>query len=119
MNMQKRDWPFHALWRSLLDMRLRIRELREAKGWNQTQLGERAGYSQSKISRLERGVKIELDVLANVAQALEVAEIRVFDFSDADELSSAIDLLGALDIGWQRAIVDMATKARASSKPAA
>lgn len=34
----------------------KIKNLREAKGLNQTQLGEAAGLPQSHISRLERGI---------------------------------------------------------------
>jgi putative transcriptional regulator len=55
---------------------LRVRELRRALGWNQTELGYRAGTSPSTISHLENGNHIpNLRLLARVAAALGV-EVR-------------------------------------------
>jgi transcriptional regulator with XRE-family HTH domain len=55
---------------------LRVRELRRALGWNQTELAYRAGTSPSTISHLENGNHIpNLRFLARVAAALSV-EVR-------------------------------------------
>ena len=43
-------------------IRLRIRELREAKGWSQAELAERAGTRQATISEYETGTTTRPDV---------------------------------------------------------
>ena len=53
---------------------LRIAELRQLKGWSQSELARRSGVPQSTISRLELrqvGV-VGLDVLEKLANALGV-----------------------------------------------
>ena len=54
---------------------LRIREMREVKGWSQVELGKRAGVRQATISHLESGnaKAVDLTVLEKVAKALGVA----------------------------------------------
>ncbi|MGB6162700.1 MAG: helix-turn-helix transcriptional regulator [Pseudonocardiaceae bacterium] len=50
-----------------------VRLMREARGWTQSDLADRSGYSQPTISRLERGTSRaarDTVVLADVAQAL-------------------------------------------------
>jgi transcriptional regulator with XRE-family HTH domain len=52
-------------------LRVRIRELREAKGLSQQALGDLAGVRQATISRLESGITqgidfVTLEALANV-----------------------------------------------------
>lgn len=53
---------------------IRVREVREARGWTQAQLAERADCAQSKISYLETGrtQRIDLPLLERVAKALGV-----------------------------------------------
>jgi transcriptional regulator with XRE-family HTH domain len=53
---------------------VRIREIREAKGWTQELLAERAGTRQATISDLETGRtgRVDLDLLERIATALEV-----------------------------------------------
>ena len=52
---------------------LRIRELRERKGWSQAELGRRAGLNHSVVSRAERGeAAITVSTLEKVAKALGV-----------------------------------------------
>lgn len=48
-----------------------IRELRTARGWNQTKLAEAAGISQGTLSRIERGESVSS--LAGTMAALERA----------------------------------------------
>ena len=54
-------------------IRLRILELRRARGWSQAELARRAGVRQATISRLESGAatKLDLGVLERLAGALE------------------------------------------------
>lgn len=52
----------------------RIRQAREAKGWLQADLADRAGYDTTAISLWERGKhSIGIVKLADVAQALDVS----------------------------------------------
>ena len=51
-----------------------IKRLREKRGWSQTQLAERAGLTQSHVSRLENGEHSPTHLtLSKLAEALEVA----------------------------------------------
>lgn len=53
---------------------LRVRELREAKGLTQAQLGEKAGIRAATISRIEGGrvSGVEFATLEKLARALDV-----------------------------------------------
>lgn len=59
---------------------LRLRELRERRGWSQAELGRRAGIAQSIVNRLESGQtrSPSLDTLEQLAQALGVAPGSLF-----------------------------------------
>lgn len=66
-------------------MKNRIRELREALGWSQTDLGEAVGVA----SRVRRFLAIEKDkhdpsirLAARIAQALDASLEEAFDLSD-------------------------------------
>ena len=53
----------------------RIRKYRRHKGWSQEQLGEMVHFSQSKISKIERGERGDWDSLSDlrlIAKALGV-----------------------------------------------
>ena len=53
---------------------LRLRELRDAKGWSQSELARRSGVAQYTISRLEAGDQesVNLAQLEKLANALGV-----------------------------------------------
>lgn len=55
-------------------IRVRILELRVAKGWSQAELAVRAETRQATISDLETGKsrRVEIDLLERLAEALEV-----------------------------------------------
>jgi transcriptional regulator with XRE-family HTH domain len=54
-------------------MELRVKELREEKGWNQTVLGYHAGLSPSQISLIENGKRNPTaETLLGIARALGV-----------------------------------------------
>lgn len=56
-------------------IRVRLRELRQARGWSQQELGERAAVKQATISELETGKTQRADfaVLDRLAGALQVS----------------------------------------------
>ncbi len=53
---------------------LRLRELRNAKGWTQAQLADAAGVTRATVNRLEnrRPASIDFEVLERLAKALGV-----------------------------------------------
>lgn len=53
---------------------LRVRELREAKGWSQSELARRAEVRQATLSAIENGqtASVAFDVLDRLAAALGV-----------------------------------------------
>ena len=62
-------------------IRLRVRELREAKGWTQEELARRAETRQATISDYEPGAtnRPDLDILDRVARALGVEPGALFE----------------------------------------
>lgn len=53
---------------------MRLRELRQAKGWSQEKLEEYSGVTRSQIGRIERGeVKPRLETILKLCQALGVS----------------------------------------------
>jgi transcriptional regulator with XRE-family HTH domain len=69
-------------------MSLRIRELREARGWSQVELAERTGVRQATISTLETGKGRRLqDVLGKVAEALDVPPAKLLGDSAPEKRS--------------------------------
>jgi transcriptional regulator with XRE-family HTH domain len=57
-----------------------IRRLREARGWNQVELGHHADLSVSLISRIERGLRSpSVATLAKISDALEVDIVDLFE----------------------------------------
>lgn len=53
-------------------MTLKIREVREQRGWTQEDLADASDVSLSTIHRAEEGANVRLDTLALIAQALGV-----------------------------------------------
>ena len=54
-----------------------VRDLRERRGWSQSQLADAAGMTQSAVARFEAGGTVPtLPVLERLAQALDV-ELKV------------------------------------------
>lgn len=48
----------------------KIREARRARGWSQTELGERSGVSRPTIARVEANNDVTTTTIAKIAQAL-------------------------------------------------
>jgi DNA-binding Xre family transcriptional regulator len=64
-------FPYIAL---MAPTRIRLKELREARGWTQLELAERAGVRQATISEMETGraKRVGLDTLDRLARTLKV-----------------------------------------------
>ncbi|MFR5267178.1 helix-turn-helix transcriptional regulator [Clostridium sp.] len=73
-----------------IDIKNRIKELRELKLLTQEDLGKRTGLPQTKVSRIESDSgfeKTRIWQLQKIAAALNVEIIELFDLSDMTENS--------------------------------
>lgn len=62
---------------------MRIKELREAKGWSQTKLAEESGLSQSFIHAIEAGKKSPtMRSLWKLSKALGVPISEIIEFKE-------------------------------------
>jgi len=66
--------PYASAYPQRMTIRLRVRELREARGWSQAELATSADVRQATISKIETGgiSAIHLDTLDRIARALGV-----------------------------------------------
>ena len=69
----------------------RVRKYRRQKGWSQDQLGAMVGFSQSKISKIERGDWDSLSDLRLIAKALGVKLKELIDDGDDSDEKEAVD----------------------------
>ncbi len=58
-------------------IRLRVRELREAKGWSQRELAKASGLRQATISQIEASESASLAEIEKLADALGVNAIAL------------------------------------------
>ena len=58
-----------------MPLEIRVKELREVRGWSQAELARRAGVRPTTLGLIEKGKarRIDLDALERLAQALDVA----------------------------------------------
>lgn len=96
-------------------MRIRISELRKAKGISQSDLAARIGISGPYLHQLEKGVrKITMERQKEIADALDVDPRDLVDFSSSDEqieqIMNAFNRASASDramiLSWAQAILD-------------
>lgn len=68
-----------------------IKKYREAKGWNQTELAERMGYSdKSMVSKVESGeVDLNLSRILKFAEVLEVPADALMGFEISEAFNEA------------------------------
>lgn len=58
----------------------RVRALREANGWSQEELADRAGLHRTYVSAVERAVRNPtLTVIERIAKALEISLSELFE----------------------------------------
>ncbi|WP_424967309.1 helix-turn-helix domain-containing protein [Dinoroseobacter sp. S375] len=106
--------PCHYYGRALamrkfysVPMALRIRELREAKGWTQADLAARANMSRSQLAMIERETRPANTLRLNaIAKALGVAPERLF--SEGGPEAQIMDLMRSLSEEDRAAIVHLA-----------
>ncbi len=60
---------------------VRLRELRDARGWTQLELADRAGVTRATVSRIEGGkvASLDLEVFDKLAKALDVHPAVLID----------------------------------------
>ena len=65
----------------------KIKELRKARGWSQTELGQRLGIQKSAVSKYERGAitKFSQEQLKEIADVFGVSPAVLFGYSE-DEI---------------------------------
>jgi transcriptional regulator with XRE-family HTH domain len=102
-----------------------LRSLRAAKGWDQQTLASTAGVDPSVISRLERGLQVDLkaSVLVALAHALDVPVDSLIAtpyqhsaLGAVAELTAAMAALTALSAAHQRQVAAL-VRAYVSSMP--
>ncbi|MCA8959319.1 MAG: helix-turn-helix domain-containing protein, partial [Planctomycetes bacterium] len=70
----------------MLDIGQQIKKLREERRITGKELARLIGLSQSQMSRLEQGQRrIDTEILAKIARALEVSPAQFFDAAGAEE----------------------------------
>ena len=80
-------WSCQGLWRK--NMKIRISEIRKARGMTQPQLAERAGLtSYTLVQRYERGTRLPgVDIALRLARALQTTVEELFVLEDGDQPS--------------------------------
>lgn len=72
----------------------RLKKAREIRGWNQSELGEKAGMPASSIAHFETGTrKPSFDSLRRLANALEMTTDFLLGRADSPDLAQAGDPL--------------------------
>jgi transcriptional regulator with XRE-family HTH domain len=85
-----------------------VRDLREAKGWSQTQLAREAGMTQPAVARFEAGGTIPtLHVLQRLARALDAnLTVTVTAHTDVRSSRSGLGRGGGVSDERDRSILD-------------
>ncbi len=67
--------------RAMTPVTVRVREIREQRGWSQAELAKRSGVSVVALNRLEKGRTkgVTFDTLDRLARALEVHAAVLID----------------------------------------
>lgn len=66
--------------------RLRVKEIREFKGFTCQYIADRAGISKVEVNRIERGLRDpKSQVLFRISQALEVPYEEIYEIIDVEK----------------------------------
>ena len=70
-------------YKTYLKIGLNILHYRKERGLTQEQLAEMTNYSRNHIQKIETAVSIpSVDALLDIAEALEIAPCKLFEFKD-------------------------------------
>lgn len=92
-------------------MRLKIKQIRKAKGVTQARLASEIGISQSYLAQIENGDRpLKAKVQKAIADALDAnpAEIIDWDAPERDEIEELNELFDSLPPEGRRMLLDMA-----------
>lgn len=97
----------------------RIRKMRKAHKLSQEELAERADISVTHMSHIETGnTKLSLQVLVDIAQALEVRTDDLLNESNTDSANTALEeissVLESCTASQSKVIVDLVKAAKLS-----
>lgn len=88
-------------------MALRIKELREARGWTQDDLAAKANISRSQLAQIESEARPANTLRLNsIAAAMQTTVSSLFSRNEVED--RLLDVVGALSAEDQRALVRMA-----------
>lgn len=80
-----------------MELNLRIRELRKARGLTIGELADRVNVSTPHMSQVERGLKnLNNHLLTRIAAALDVQPDALISSSDRNDIGKLLDLLADL-----------------------
>jgi len=67
-----------------MEITIRVRELREQRGWSQSEVARRAGVRQATLSAIENGetTGIDFETLQRLAQAFETHPAVLIDWHE-------------------------------------
>lgn len=74
---------------------MRIRQVRKAKGWSQSELAKQCGISMSFLGHIERGSRImSMETFVNICSALEAGADELL-WGEASPSGAALDIWGS------------------------
>lgn len=99
-----------------MELQLRIRELREAKGWTLERLAGIVGVSVPHLSGVERGVKnVNNHLIIKISKALAVQPHELFA-RPSDQESALVGAMQALSADDQARVIAFARALSASQQ---
>ena len=96
---------------------LKVRALRDAKGWSQQELALRADVRPATISDIERSGKAQIGSLVKVAEALGLHLLDIFeDDRTSPEAQDILERLNRLDEAERKALLVLLPRKPPSDK---
>ena len=84
-------------------MGMRIRQVRRARGWSQSELAEKCGISMSFLGHIERGSRImSMETFANICTALDAGADELLWGVAGAESKAVLDMWNLPDKGGEK-----------------
>ena len=84
-------------------MGMRIRQVRRARGWSQSELAEKCGISMSFLGHIERGSRImSMETFANICTALDSGADELLWGVAGAESKAVLDMWNLPDKGGEK-----------------